>query len=76
VTAILKGADPAEPPVELPTRYAMIINLVAAQELDRVGPSAPLARAEEVIEESDSDRCPRTRHAGRRAAPRTDPAPR
>jgi putative ABC transport system substrate-binding protein len=76
VTAILKGADPAEPPVEPPTRYEMIINLVAAQELARVGPSAPLARAEEVIEESDSHRCPRTRHAGRRAAPRTDPAPR
>lgn len=76
VTAILKGAYPAEPPVELPSRYAMIISRVAAQELDRVGPSAPLARAEEVIEESDSDRCPRTRHAGRRAAPRTDPAPR
>jgi hypothetical protein len=76
VTAILKGAYPAEPPVELPSRYAMIISRVAAQELDRVGPSAPLARAEDVIEESDSNRCPRTRHAGRRAVPRTDPVPR
>ena len=50
VNAILKGANPAELPVHLPTRYEMIINLVAAKKLGVDVPPLLLANADEVIE--------------------------
>lgn len=50
VNAILKGANPAELPVHLPTRYEMIINLVAAKKLGVDVPPLLLASADEVIE--------------------------
>jgi putative ABC transport system substrate-binding protein len=50
VARILRGASPADVPVELPTRFEMVINLKAAQTLAIKVPSVVLLRANEVIE--------------------------
>jgi putative ABC transport system substrate-binding protein len=47
---ILRGANPAEMPIETPSKFEFVLNLKAARHLGLTVPPALLLRADEVIE--------------------------